>query len=105
MMQNGSGSLGRHKCYLARTIRLLADKVYNCLAHLKPYLLHLTIIGSLAHNLTFYCFHCFYQMGPILHCPGALRHASFPAKVAILFTRVFSYLPFLGCMEKELGRI
>ena len=61
--------------------------------------------GSLAYNLTFFYFHCSYQVGPILHHPGRLRHTLFPAKVTIFFRRVFNCHPLLGYVEEELGEV
>ena len=49
------------------------------------------------------CFHSFSQTRPILQCPGGLRHALIPAKVAICCKRVLGCHPHLSCLGKALG--
>ena len=103
MMQCSWRGLGRHKRYLIPTIRPLVERIYKCKAHSQPYLLYCTITGRSAYNLTFHCFHCFNQMGPILHCSGRHRCTSFPTKVTIYCRRVFGCHLILGCVEENLG--
>ena len=49
------------------------------------------------------CFHNFTKRRPILQYPGGLRHALFPAKVAICCTRVLGCHPLPSCIGEALG--
>ena len=92
-IQHVVGGIEWSKRYLAPSFMLLLQGVYEHLAHRKPYPLCYIKTKSPSKNPDFYQFHCFSRMGPILHCPGGLRYASFPAKVAIYCRRVLDCHP------------
>ena len=103
MMRHSMSCLTRYKQSLAPTLRPLVERIYNYLAHIKPYPLCCSKTGSPAHNPTFYHLHCSYQMGAILYYPGKFRYTSCFAKIFIFCSRVFCCHPLPGRMEEKLG--